>query len=728
MVLLLFGNEAWHFGVQYRLAAGAGRHRQLGVAVHVAMVVAMGYLSGWGPLMTSAGLLVAYNYDVRLYGSKTFRTTVAWSLPMLGIAHLTLNAGWLITHLPTTQAHLLGLISAVLMVLILRVLAATTAEREAHEAERDRADEQRAAAEEELRRTNDRFAALVHNATEVFAIADETATITYASLAVERVMGYTHEEYVGQSGLNMVHPDDMELAMQHLNEVLNGAGEALVEVRQRHADGRWYWHEVHVRNMLDDPAVGGLVVNTRDINDRKLLEEQLRHQAFHDSLTGLANRALFHDRLQQAIADQNRTGNGIAVTLIDLDDFKSVNDSLGHDIGDLLVQKVAAALTATTRGGDLVARLGGDEFAVLSYGVDAPDTANRIADRLLTAFAHDFDLAGRSVHVTASLGVAHARAGASDEGDAELLRNADMAMYAAKAAGKSRHALYDPTMHRFAYQRMALKGDLVAALSEPGELELHYQPIVDPTSEVPLGFEALARWNHPDRGLLAPADFIPLAEQTGLIVPLGSWVLTEACRQLAVWQKHQPALFMSVNVSTAQFRSETIVSDVRRALTAARIRPRDLILEITETSLLADSSTVLKNLRELRELGVRLAVDDFGTGFSAMGYLDTFEIDVIKIDRSFVHDTAGNPTRAALADAIATIGHRLHITTIAEGVETPADADFVREELRCDFAQGYLYNRPLTAAAADALLRGTTAALPVPRAGDTVLALVRSTG
>ncbi len=469
----------------------------------------------------------------------------------------------------------------------------------------------------------------------------------------------------------------------------------------------------HVEPLRDAAgAITGALGLSVDVTDRKRLEADLAHQAFHDALTGLANRALFHDRVAHALARVARDPDArarTAVLLLDLDQFKTVNDSLGHGAGDALLVAVARRLAAVTRGGDTIARIGGDEFAILLEDLAAPEDAGAAADRVLAALSAPVSVPGggseRSVLAGASVGLATADGADSVEA---LVRNADLALYAAKDGGRGRAVAFAPAMHRAAVARLALEADLRAAVAAMGAdvtgprrgapFRLVYQPIVDLATERVTGAEALLRWTAPDGTAVPPAVFIPVAEETGLIVPLGRWVLGEACRQAASWARLGPhaCVALSVNVSGRQLEEPGYVDDVAAALAESGLAPARLVLEITETVMMRDPAQTLERLRALKALGVRLAVDDFGTGYSSLGYLREFPVDVLKVDKSFVDGLAGDGDQGALAAAVVALGASLSLTTVAEGIEERAQLARLRA-LGCPRGQGYLFARPLAA-------------------------------
>jgi diguanylate cyclase (GGDEF)-like protein/PAS domain S-box-containing protein len=545
----------------------------------------------------------------------------------------------------------------------------------------------------DLRRSEERFRSLVRNSADIILVLQEDGTIAYESPAVERVLGRTTEERVGRSPLDLVHPDDRDLAKRLLVDLAETPGaEATAELRLRHADGSWRTIEAAAKNLLDDVAVAGIVVNYRDITDRKQLEEQLRHQAFHDSLTGLANRALFLDRLEHALARSSRRDRRMAVLYLDLDDFKAVNDSLGHPVGDRLLVAVSERLRGALRPADTAARMGGDEFAVLLDEMPAGTQRREIAERLLRTLRGPYGIDGRQLLVRVSIGMATPRTAGETADD--LLRNADLAMYAAKRKGKDRVELFRSRLYAQERDRLALKTDLERALDR-GELRVVYQPILELRTGAMVGAEALLRWTHPERGPIPPAEFIPLAEEGGQIVELGRFVLRTACQEVARWPRPVRGwpLAISVNLSARQLDG-TLVKEVSQALAASDLEPARLTLEITESVLVQDSQGTIERLQGLKDLGVRLAIDDFGTGYSSLGYLRRFPIDALKIDRSFVAGLDGHADQSALVGSIIRLAETLRLDTVAEGIE---DERQRRElvALGAHLGQGYLFSHPL---------------------------------
>jgi diguanylate cyclase (GGDEF)-like protein len=442
-----------------------------------------------------------------------------------------------------------------------------------------------------------------------------------------------------------------------------------------------------------DGMIVGRVWSCRDVTDRNRLVNELAHQAFHDSLTGLANRALLRDRLGHAVARSRRLAATVAVIFCDLDGFKMINDTLGHDAGDLLLTEVAARLEHNLRDGDTAARLGGDEFAIVLDDTTTDDTTT-LARRLLDALREPFVVNGREVFVPASIGIADIRADALDAD--ELLCRADIAMYAAKARGRNRIEIFEPTMQTEITARHELHRDLRHALQH-GELAVHYQPLLDLETQTIESLEALVRWNHPARGLVGPDEFIPIAEELGLIVDIGRYVLREACRDTMQWRALPGAhnLCIGVNVSSHQLHDDQFVADVETALYDSGLPPTGLILELTESTLLSDTPLVHERLDALKRLGVRIALDDFGTGYSSLAYLHTFPIDFLKIDQSFVSELSqqSNAQGLLMVRSIISIGHNLDLDIVAEGIEQPTQLAALRDA-GCNTGQGYLFARP----------------------------------
>jgi len=554
----------------------------------------------------------------------------------------------------------------------------------------------------DLAKREEHFHALVQNSSDVITVIGRHGAIRYQSASVERILGYKEDELLGKPFGDLVHQDDRTQVLRKIDEAINIVGPPIAtECRLRRVDDSYCLTEVTITNLLELPAVHGLVLNTRDVSERKALEEKLTHQAFHDSLTNLPNRAAFRIGLDHALQG---TGEGrIAVLFLDLDDFKAVNDTLGHDIGDQLLVAVGARIASTLRPGDTVARLGGDEFAVLLKKMEDEQIAGRVAERITRQLVPPFAIGGKEISIRASIGIAGLVSG--QEAADELLRNADVAMYIAKAKGKARFVQFEATLASAAIERMELEYDLRSALQEK-QFVLQYEPVIMLESGAIHSVEALVRWNHPRRGLLAPVDFIGVAEQSGLIVELGHWVLQQATRDARRWQVRYPSvppMQLSVNLSGRQIERPELIKEVVGAVDAAGLDPQSLILELTESVLVADTEPVARTLRELRSLGFRLALDDFGTGYSSLGHLRDFPVDILKMDGSFVAGIGHGIADAAILRAIIGLASSLGLMTIGEGIERQEQLAALNA-MGCNAGQGFYFSKPLEYEQMDALL------------------------
>jgi len=557
-------------------------------------------------------------------------------------------------------------------------------------------------AETAARQNEVRFRSLVQHSSDVIIVIRPDGAIRFVSPSVSRVLGYEPDTLSERSLFELLHTDDRDRARSFCREAGQLAGvTAPVEWRFRQPEGSVLHAEIIATNLLDEPAVRGIVLNTRDVSERKRLEQQLLHQAFHDPLTGLANRALFRDRVSHALTLARRHGHAITVLFLDLDDFKKVNDSLGHAQGDRLLVAAAERFRSCARATDTIARLGGDEFAILVEDSPGPEGSAAMVERLAAAMAQPFMLGGTEVQVNASIGVAVTTGGESAD---DLLRNADVAMYTAKRRGKGRSETYQAHMYTDIRERLELESALRVAI-ESEQLLLHYQPIVCLRTGVVRGVEALVRWDHPRQGLLLPEQFVTLAEETGLIVPLGAWVLRAACAQLATLRAAHPELdlSMAVNISGRQLQERDIVEATSEAVAKTGVDPRAVVLEITESVLMQQTAGAPDRLLELKALGIQLAIDDFGTGYSSLGYLRRFPIDILKIAKPFVDDVGQGADRSAIARAIVGLSETLKLRTIAEGVEL-AEQRSTLLDLGCELGQGHYFAAPMPAAGLEELL------------------------
>jgi diguanylate cyclase (GGDEF)-like protein/PAS domain S-box-containing protein len=545
------------------------------------------------------------------------------------------------------------------------------------------------------RRGDERFRALVEQSGEILVVVDADGRIAdVTAAAVRRTLGFDGATLIGRRVDELVEAVDAPRVRAALERLTTDPSPPTprpsFEVAVRDAHGGRVHLEAIGNNLLHLPAVGGLVLTLRDVSERRAMEDALRHQAFHDGLTGLPNRALFDDRLAQALARARRGEGQVAVVLVDLDDFKAVNDSLGHAAGDALLIECGRRFDALVRATDTAARLGGDEFAVLVEDRDdAAGAAADVARRLRAALDRPLTVDGRDLHVAASVGVAVAEDPAVSPLD--VVRNADIAMYEAKGRGGGDLVAFEPAMLDHARERLDLREHLRGAL-ERGELSVHYQPIVGLGDGRPTAVEALLRWTHPELGAVSPARFIPVAEEAGMIGELGAWVLERACRDLVALQERADGVRVSVNVSAVQLRDPGFPAQVAAILQRTGAAPGDVVLELTE-SVFAGGEQVAVALRALRALGVALSVDDFGTGYSSLSYLRNLEVDSVKIDRSFVAGLGEEARDAALVRSIVELGHALGLTMVAEGVEHAIQERFLRDA-GCDLAQGWRFGRP----------------------------------
>ncbi|MBD1915843.1 MULTISPECIES: EAL domain-containing protein [Cyanophyceae] len=558
------------------------------------------------------------------------------------------------------------------------------------------------------------FRLIAENMSDLVCLHAVDGTYRYISPSVEGLLGYTPEDLIGFQPCSLVHADDLNQCQMHLQASITGQtqGRGPMVYRMRHRRGHYIWLETFIRPIVGDAgAVVQLQTASRDVTDQVRLRRQLEHDACHDSLTGLPNRKQLQERLEMALKRAHQQSQyRFALLFLDIDHFKVVNDSLGHLIGDELLMEVASRLKAVLRLSDLAVRLGGDEFVVLLEDISHVEMAQAIANQLLETLRQPFQLSSHQMFPTVSLGLV--MGDARYQTALELLRDADTAMYRAKAGGRDCCQTFDSGMHDRAIARLTLESELRRALSShPEEFVLYYQPIVDLQTAAVTGFEALVRWQHPQRGLIMPGEFISVAEETGLIAPLSYWLLELACRQMATWQSthyQAKALTVSVNLSALQLHNTGLLNRVDEILNRTGLLAHSLVLEITESMLIDNIDDTIRVLNGLRQRGIALSIDDFGTGYSSLSYLYRFPISSLKIDRSFVGQMNSSPSHETIVHTIINLGRQLGFRAIAEGIETPEQVNTLKR-LGCDYGQGYWFGKPQTATDLEAWLTQSTA-------------------
>ncbi len=548
-----------------------------------------------------------------------------------------------------------------------------------------------------LRNSEEKFRSIVETTNEWIWDEDLEGRIRYSNPAVRDILGYEASEVLGRVVFDLMHDDDSILGFQAYQEATSEKkGWSQIVRRFRHRDASFRYLESNAVPILDASGnVSGYRGSDRDITERKRAEEQLLHDAFHDSLTGLANRTLFMEHLQLSIEKgRNRRPRECAVLYLDFDRFKVINDSLGHTEGDNLLRSIARRLESCTRPGDLVARFGGDEFVILLGELTDPAEASLVAERILGELNHSFRLGPRNIFISTSLGVALCTAKYTNA--EEMVRDADIAMYAAKALGGSQFQVFDEAMRAHASRKLQLETEMRSAF-ERNDFCLHYQPIFDLETGALVGFESLLRWDHPERGMIPPVEFIPIAEENGLILKIGEWTVLESCRQLRAWQSECPAaseLTVSVNLSSKEFRQPGLANQVASALKSTGLEPRCLKLEITESHIMENSDLAMTIINRLRSLGIEFSIDDFGTGYSSLSYLHRLPFSYLKIDRSFVNLMNESAENDEIVNTIIKLARSLKMKIIAEGIETAEQAEILRLR-HCDFGQGYHFSKPL---------------------------------
>lgn len=552
---------------------------------------------------------------------------------------------------------------------------------------------ERKRSQRELEQREKRFRTIVEKSWSGVVLLDGDLCFSFLGSSTEHLIGYTDQELIGRSLFDFVHPRELDASQRvfadiasHPNHEMHG------ELRFRHKSGNWIWLEGFSQNLLHESSVGAIVVNYRDVSQRKETEKQLEYRAYYDSLTGLPNRLLFRDRLVHSLTQATRNRVGVAVMYLDVDHFKLVNDGLGHSFGDRLLADIARRLQGSLRSSDTISRIGGDEFSILLPEVMNTEAVAGVARKILDSLAMPFHVDGHDLFVTASIGIS---CFPGDGEDAEtLLKCADAAMYRAKELGRNQAQLFTASMNERYVRRLALEQHLHHAI-ERDQLELHYQPVYDRARRRYVSVEALLRWRDPTRGLVQPSEFIELAEDTGMIIPIGTWALRTACKQLRQWHDQGVApLRMAVNISAVQLQQRDFAETVRAAIAESGIPPESLQLEITESAAMQNFDLTLEALRELRAMGTGVAVDDFGTGQSSLIYLKHFPIDAVKIDKAFLAEVTSDETAAAIVSYVINLAHTLQLTVVAEGVETEEQYTFLRH-YACDHMQGFLFSRPL---------------------------------
>jgi diguanylate cyclase (GGDEF)-like protein/PAS domain S-box-containing protein len=547
-----------------------------------------------------------------------------------------------------------------------------------------------------LRESEERFRSAFDHAAGMALVAPDGKWIE-VNRSLSDILGYSEEELLKIDFQSLTHHGDVNSVLEQLNKLQTGATSGLqMEKRFLHKNGDVIWVLLSVTGVHHEGQDSrNFIFQIQDITDRKRAEERLVHDAFHDALTGLPNRVLFMDHLKQSLGRaRGRKHLPFAVLFLDFDRFKLINDSLGHMVGDQLLIAIAGRLKQNVRPGDTVARLGGDEFTILLEDLNQSNEVEVVANRLLKSLSLPFNLSGREVFTTASIGIAHSTMGYHYAED--MLRDADIAMYRAKTLGKARFEIFDPSMHANAVNLLRIETDLWRAI-ERDELYLEYQPIVCLQTGKIAGFEALLRWQHPSLGVVPPSEFIAVAEETGLIVPIGTWILEESARQIRRWRDVpgiDQSIFISVNLSAKQFMKTDFAADVRRIINTMEINPACLKVEITESMVMNKVESTIATLKQLQEIGVETSIDDFGTGYSSLSYLPRFPISTLKVDRSFVNSLGENNENLEIVRTIVMLAHNLRMKVIAEGVESTDQITHLRR-MKCEFAQGFFFSRPL---------------------------------
>jgi len=653
----------------------------LRVALPIVLSSVLVGASGWAPFLPLV-FVVVLSRMLRIVGADCWRAVAFLSTAASVGLYLATALGGLPAVLTGGQAVVVWVIVGISSLLIGIQLTWSVRERTLAEAAHQRS-EQRL-----------RALARVQGPTDSVTVVDAFGLLTYVDPSEGRLMGLMGREAAGSGYLDSVHPEDQEAAKAAFTAVLaDASAQPQVETRLRYVDGTWHWHELLMRNLLTDPDVRGIVLNHRDITEHRAFQERLAYEASHDTLTGLANRVTFLNCLRQAMTEALSQRRLCAVLVLDLYEFGRVNDTLGSETGDGLLVAVGRTLERNVLGGDTVARLGTDELAIVLAGIDVPEDAHAVANRIMAALAEPVNAAGQPVHAQVCMGVAVSGPDCAEP--AALLRHADLAKRDAKRLRLDGWQPYTDAL-RSVRGRVAATAEELRVAIDSNQLILQYQPIVALDTGRLRGVEALVRWQHPGLGYLGPDAFIPLAEASGFIVALGEWVLEQACAQVRRWQRQTPAagqLYVSVNLSPRQLEQQQLVTKVGDILDRTGFSAHHLVLEVTENALVNDASAV-PALAELNGHGIRIALDDFGTGYSSLRYLTSLPVDILKIDRCFVSELDGTPKGSAVAQAVIRLGHALNLDIIAEGIETAAQAQELTL-LGCPLAQGYHFAKPL---------------------------------
>jgi diguanylate cyclase (GGDEF)-like protein/PAS domain S-box-containing protein len=543
-----------------------------------------------------------------------------------------------------------------------------------------------------LHANDEAFRALVQHLQDIITVHDTQGVTLYESPSTSRLLGYPPGALVGRIPFDSIHPKDLARAREAFAKLLNGEPpKTPVEFRFRHAKGHWIHLEALGNNLLDHPGIRGVVITSRDVSERKKAEKQAQYLSQHDVLTGLPNRLLMQDRLHQAIIQARRGGGVVALMFIDLDRFKTVNDSFGRVIGDALLKQVAERLRNCLRDTDTVARLGGDEFIIMIPDAATAQVVGEVAQRVLSEFSRPFSDRDQEMYVSASIGISLFPRDGTDPD--ELVKHADRAMYSAKDSGRNMYRYFTEDLNHEVREKVMLESGLRRAIDR-GELRLFYQPTIDLHTKQVIGAESLVRWQHPTLGLIFPGKFIPVAEESDLIFRLGEWVLRAACKQLHDWQQQGFALPVAVNVSARQFRDPKLADLVVEVMSDSRVDPHLVQIELTETAIMQDAHASVMTLERLKSRGVSISIDDFGIGYSSLSYLKRLPLDTLKIDQSFVRDIATDNNDAAIVRAIIGLARSLGIKVLAEGVEDDTQLSFLNN-YGCNYGQGFLFGRPV---------------------------------